>query len=455
MFDTIAALSTPPVSGAIGVIRLSGPTAVAVAGRVFVRRSEEALAAAPPRRLCMGRVRDETGATLDQALAVVFPGPDSYTGEDVVELHCHGSLPALRETLKALYRNGARPAEPGEFTKRAFLNGRMDLTQAEAVIDLITAETGDAARNAAGQLDGTLGRSLTRVWDKLTFLCAHFQAMVDYPEEDVPPLTNGQIAAELTELGGELARLGDTYNRGRRLREGIPCALLGKPNVGKSSLLNALLGYDRAIVTETPGATRDTLEESVHMGGVWLRVSDTAGLRETDDEAERQGVQRARQAARRAGLVLLVLDGSCELDDADRAVMDEARGGPAVVLVNKSDLPCRMDMETLESAFLYVLPVSARTGTGLEALDSVLRRIFAAGSPPCDGGILTNLRQAEAVARAAAALTETAAALTRGVTPDAALTGLEDALGALEECTGRQANQDILTQIFARFCIGK
>ena len=457
MYDTIAALATPSASGAIGVIRLSGTDAVAVAGRVFESQQAIPLDKMPARMLCLGHIRDLSGRILDQVLAVVFPGPDSYTGEDVVELHCHGSLPVLSEILRILYEQGARPAEPGEYTKRAFLHGRMDLTQAEAVVDLISAQSADAARNAVGQLEGAVRREIELAWSRVTDLCAHFRAEVDYPEEDIPPLPEADVITVLREVGSTLRELESTYARGRTLREGVPCALIGKPNVGKSSLLNALLGYDRAIVTTQPGTTRDTLVESVNMGGQWLRVADTAGLRDTAcDEAERLGIDRARDAAQSAGLVFLVMDGSCEMDAQDRAAMEQVQGLPVIVLVNKDDLPRRIDFGALEESFSHVCPVSAMTGQGLDALDAAIRQVIKQQGPlSYDGSVLTNLRHAETVARAAEATEEAARAVTQGVMPDVVLTELESALTALGEMTGRCISEEIISRVFERFCVGK
>ncbi len=455
MYDTIAALATPPMQGAIGIIRLSGDRAISIAAQVFAAHDGLDLSDFASRCLVRGQLIDGAGRTLDSAMAVVFRAPGSYTGEDVVEFHCHGSPALLSEALRVIYDNGARPARPGEFTKRAFLHGRMDLTQAEAVVDLVSAETADAARHAAGQVEGVMSAALGRSYDALTALCARFHAAVDFPDDAIEPDTRADMAAALRAVAGELTALHGTYERGRILREGVRVAILGRPNVGKSSLLNALLGYERAIVTALPGTTRDTLTESAHLGGVWLKLTDTAGLRETPDEIERQGVARARDAAKNAGLIFLVIDGSQELTDDDRAVMDLARGVPSIVLLNKSDLPRRADLDLLEAAFLYVCPVSAKTGAGLDALSSMVRRMFETNALPYDGGVLTNLRHAEAVLRASKSAALSAGALEAGLTPDAALMDAEQALEALGEITGKLISEEIIKTIFDRFCVGK
>ena len=463
MEDTIAALATPPQRGAVGVIRISGRDAIPIAGRLFVGKGGGSLDSMPARRLSLGSIYDEAGIVLDQALAVVFRAPDSYTGEDVVELHCHGSPAVLGEILRLLYAGGAAPPEPGEFTRRAFLNGRMDLTQAEAVADLISAETTAAARMAAAQLGGSLGRAVGRVVESITDLCAHFWALVDYPEDDVPALPESHIAETMKDCADRLRMLRATYDRGRLLQSGVPCAIIGKPNTGKSSLLNAMLGFERAIVTEQAGTTRDTICETIKVGGHWLRIFDTAGLRRGSlgdsaslGEAERIGIERTRAAAADAHLLLVVLDASRELDTLDTAVLDLAAGREAIVLLNKDDLPRRLDRAALPEGFPRVCSVSALTGHGLDMLEGMISEILGAeGDPAWEGGILTNVRQTEAVSRALKALESAAAALVGGITADVVLTELEASLSALGELTGANIQEDTINRVFERFCIGK
>ena len=293
MTDTIAAIATPMAPCAIGILRLSGPGAVAAADRVFSPFRGAPMSERPDRTLVYGTLHDREGAVIDHCLCAVSRAPHSYTGEDTAELQCHGSPAALALGLEALFAAGARQAGPGEFTRRAFLNGKLDLTRAEAVADLIHAESPAAARQAAGQLGGALERAADGVYDRLADLCAHFHAVLDYPDEDIAPFEAEELAGALKEAAGELDALAATYERGRLLNEGVPCAIVGRPNAGKSTLFNALLGYDRAIVTDIPGTTRDTVEERANFGGVLLRLIDTAGLREAGDEAERLGVERS------------------------------------------------------------------------------------------------------------------------------------------------------------------
>ena len=452
--DTIAAIATGNAPAAIGIIRISGPEADTAAARVFQADSGRAFDMLEPRKMMLGTLCDREGRVLDHGLAVRFPAHGSYTGEPSVEFHCHGSPVAMGEILSALFAAGARQAKAGEFTRRAFLNGKLDLTQAEAVIDLIDAETAAAARNAAAQLDGALGRSISAVYDDLTDLTSRFYAVVDYPDEDIEDLSRAQIQDTLRRADGTLSALLATCERGRVLKQGVRTAILGRPNVGKSSLLNALAGYDRAIVTSTAGTTRDTLEESVVCGGILLRLTDTAGLRETSDPIESLGVGRARDAARMAELCLVVLDGSQPLTDEDRAAMDLAAGAPrSVAVVNKADLPMELELKVVSGRFPLVVRLSAKAGTGLDALEAAVAGLFPTGEAA--GEVLTDPRQQDAVSRARDAVRRAAEALDAGLTPDAVLTDAEEAMNALGELTGRTAREDIVSAIFSRFCVGK
>ena len=452
MADTIAAVATGRAVSAIGVLRLSGENAVAVASKVFAADSGLSLAEAPDRKLILGSLRDARGRTLDQVQAVVSRAPRSYTGEDTVELQCHGSPAALAAGLEALFAAGARQAGPGEFTKRAFLNGRMDLIQAEAVIDLIEAESAEAAANAAGQLTGAISRRLAPVYDELAGVCAHFHAALDYPDEDIQPFQLRQYRGLLERSLDTLADLRRSYDRGRVLKEGVKAAILGKPNVGKSSLLNALAGYERVIVADQAGTTRDAVTEPVHLGGVTLRLTDTAGLRETGDGIEARGVELAERAAGESDLLLCVFDGSEPLDEGDDRVIDAGLdAGNVIAVLNKSDLPSVVLPSDLP--FEYVVPLSAKTGAGLELLEQAVSTIFP-DELPSDGGLLTNARHAAALDRAGMALSRALDAI-GVVTPDAALTDVEEGLDALGELTGKVMRQEITDQIFARFCVGK
>ena len=457
--EPIAAISTAQAVSAIGIVRLSGDGAFSIADAVFRPLRGGPLSAHPRREMVLGTVLDRRGRAMDQALAVTFPRGASYTGEDSVEFHCHGSPVVLNALLQALFAAGARQALGGEFTKRAFLSGNLDLTQAEAVIDLIEAETADAARNAAGQLSGSLRRRLEPVYEALLEVTSRFYAVVDYPDEDIEDLDRGTLEETLARCEGELAALAATFPRGQVLKNGVAAAIVGRPNAGKSSLLNALVGFERAIVTDVAGTTRDTVEEKALVGGVLLRLMDTAGIRDTGDTVERLGVERSRAALEEAALAFVVVDGSRPLTEEDRQVLSLAAAGPApwILVWSKADLdsgplPALPPLAGREAA--AAVSLSSRTGAGIEALEAAVADLFPAGGP-VRGQLLTNPRQAEAVERALAALRGARAALTQGLTPDAVLTDGEAALQALGELTGRTLRSDLVERIFSRFCVGK
>lgn len=455
MSDLIAALSTPAAPSAIGILRLSGPGAAEAAGKVFRPLHGLPLAQTAPRKLIYGTLLDREGLPIDRALATVSFAPHSYTGEDTAELQCHGSPMVLSMALDALYAAGARPAQPGEFTQRAFLNKKLDLPQAEAVADLLDAQTDAAVHAAAGQLGGALSRAVEEVYDGLLDLMAHFHAVLDYPDEDIDPFRAAELSAALETASGKLSALLGTYDRGKYLARGVPCAIVGAPNAGKSSLLNALLGYDRAIVTPIPGTTRDTVEETLRLGGVLLRLIDTAGLRDTDDQVERLGVARSRRAMEEAGLILVVLDQSRPAGEEDRALVRRAVAlAPTILVLNKSDLPPAL-VFTDDLDLAPAVPVSAKTGAGLEDLGELVAASFPQAEGGEAGAVLTNARQAEAAQRALEALTAARMGFETGITPDAVLTDVEAALAALGDLTGRTVREDVVDRIFSRFCVGK
>ncbi|MEG1988780.1 MAG: tRNA uridine-5-carboxymethylaminomethyl(34) synthesis GTPase MnmE, partial [Oscillibacter sp.] len=453
--DVIAAIATGSATTAIGIVRVAGEGCFALCNQIFRAANGRPFSDQAPRSMVLGEVLDAAGGVLDHGLAVRFPAPHSYTGEDCAEFHCHGSPVVLREVLSALFAVGARQARAGEFTRRAFLNGQLDLTQAEAVSDLIAAETAAAAKHAAAQLDGVLRRDFEDIYNRLLDISAQFYAVVDYPDEDIADLDLTELSAALETSEATLSRLLATCDRGRVLKSGVPAVILGRPNVGKSSLLNALLGYDRAIVTATAGTTRDTVEEPLLLGGVLLRLTDTAGLRQTQDPIEAQGVTRAKAAAERAELSLLVLDGSAPATEEDRLALSIALTAPhCIAVVNKSDLPPCLDAAALSPGFSAVLSVCAKTGEGLSALDAAVAALYPAGEIP-PGEILTTQRQQETAGRARDAIRRGREALLAGFTPDAILSDVEEALSALGEMTGKTAREEIVSRIFERFCVGK
>ena len=452
MSDTIAAVSTGMQVSAIGILRLSGDKAINIVDKLFIPRSGKKMSESEDRKLVFGSLCDLDGQTLDICLCTISRAPHSYTGENTAELQCHGSPAVLRAALDAVFALGARQALPGEFTKRAFLNGRMDLTSAEAVADIIDAETAEAAKNAAGQLGGAISHRIDKIYNFLTDLSSHYHAVLDYPDEDIEDFTLVAYKTELHAAIAELKRLADSYSGGKLLHGGIPAAIIGRPNAGKSSLLNAVLGYDRAIVTNIPGTTRDTIEEKLRLGGVLLRLTDTAGLRETDDEIERLGVMRSHEAMENAELVIAVIDGSGEVTAEDEEIIRCAEKAPhAVVAVSKSDLG---KIAVLPKTTLPVVELSSMTGEGLEKLAEVIKTLFPMPDAPA-GEILTNARQAEAVDRALASLTAAYDALLQGCTPDIVLTEAEGAMSALGELSGKTVREDVTNRIFERFCVGK
>ena len=461
MTDTIAAVATAPGPGAIGILRLSGPGAVPVAAARFRPADGRPLEAHRPHSLVYGDLLDAEGAVIDRALATFSRAPHSYTGEDTAELQCHGAPMVLQLGLEGLLAQGARQAGPGEFTRRAFLNGRLDLAQAEAVADLIEAEDPAAVYQAAGQLSGALSRRVGAIYDGLTDLLAHFHAVLDYPDEDIDPFRADTVRAGLEEARRGLAALLATYDRGRYIAGGAPCALVGRPNAGKSSLLNALAGYERAIVTDIPGTTRDTVEESAVCGGVLLRLIDTAGIRDTEDAVEKLGVERSRQAAASAELVIALIDGTGDITAEDREILALAQTAPHYIVADsKSDLlpPGEARVLSLPRGIREpdaYLAVSSVAPGGLRLLEAAVAKLFPAGDPGEAGSLLTDRRQEDAAHRALEAVRRALEGLEAGLTPDAVLTDAEEALEALGELTGRTAKEEIVSRIFSRFCVGK
>ena len=457
--DIIAAIATGHSPTAIGIIRVSGEGCFSLCDQVFRAANGRPFPEQPSHKMVFGEMLDAESRVIDRGLAVRFPGPHSYTGEDSAEFHCHGSPVVLRELLDALFAAGARQAKAGEFTQRAFLNGRLDLTQAEAVIDLIDAETAAAARNAAAQLDGGLRRVLEPIQDSLLDITSRFYAVVDYPDEDIEDVKPEQVAEALSSAEKQLSSLLATCQRGKVLKSGVRTAIVGRPNAGKSSLLNALAGYERAIVTDIPGTTRDTVEESVLCGGVLLRLIDTAGIRDTEDVVEQKGVERSRKALESADLVLAVVDGSVPLTDEDLEVLRLAAENPRWIAVfSKCDL---WDTKAHSVGIIgspapaASVTLSSVTGEGLGDLENAVAALFPAGDPKEAGSLLTDQRQEEAARRARDAVRRAKDALENGLTPDAVLTDAEEALDSLGELTGRTAKEEIVSRIFSRFCVGK
>lgn len=450
--DTIVAIATPQGRGALGLVRMSGPRALSLAEEVF--QGKKPLV---PRRVSFGKVVGEGGALLDEVLITYMKAPRSYTGEDVVELSCHGGRATLSAVLSLLLSRGARLAEPGEFTRRAFLNGRLDLLQAEAVADVINAETEASLKASLRQLEGGLSNKLEPLWEGMISLSSRLEATIDFPEDIEEELEPEALAHEAEGIIGKLAALEEGFHRGRLFREGARLAIVGRPNVGKSSLLNALLREERAIISTLPGTTRDTIEEDAEIRGLPLTIIDTAGLRRGGDEVERAGIERTRRAVEAADLILLVLDGSEPLTETDREIALELRGKESVLAVNKVDLPRRLGAKALVE-FLPGRPaveISAKEGTGLDALEEAIASALLGGGDEGGGALLTRERHRQAVSRSRERLEAAAQGLRQGLSSELVALELNEALEALGGLLGRTYGEEVLDRIFSEFCIGK
>ena len=456
MNDTIAAISTPLGEGAIAVLRLSGPRAVAIAEEVF--RGKTPVAQQTPRVQQFGAIFDG-GRKLDEVLLTVFRGPNSYTGEDVVEIAGHGGMLVARRLLELLLKGGSRSAGPGEFTQRAYLNGKMDLTQAEAVMDLITAQTDLALRAAGEQLEGRLGGRIRVLRERLVELLAHVEAFVDFPDEDIDPDTGEALRAKLDSVRAETEALLATAGQGRVLREGVRTVIYGAPNVGKSSLLNLLLGYERAIVSARPGTTRDVIEEVINLRGYPLRLVDTAGLRESEDEIEREGMTRTRREMARANLVLHVVDASqpggtgsgTSLIDASPSAHDTRERVAPMLVLNKTDLGEHPDWRGVQG-----VRISCLQSEGITALeDAIIARITGGHAAQRDWSVAINARHHACLAQALTFSAAARQALDDGLSPEFIAEELRGALDAVGEVVGKADSEEILGKIFSTFCIGK
>lgn len=453
--QTVAAIATPLAPAGLGVVRLSGDEALVVADRVFhARRAGKRLRDLPGYTALYGHVADRDG-DIDDCVALVFRAPHSYTGEDVVEFSCHGGRYLLTRVLQAVLEAGARPAGPGEFTKRAFLNGKMDLTEADAVMDLIGAQGALAARAALSAREGALHRTLEQVKSSLLGVAAQASAYVDYPDDEIPELKMDALEETLSQAARTLSGLLRTFEAGRVLREGIDTVIVGSPNVGKSTLMNLLAGCERSIVTETAGTTRDIVEETVRLGNVTLRLSDTAGIRQTEDPVERIGVQRAQTRLHTAALVLVVLDGARPLAEEDLELLRNLSDRLAVCIVNKADRPPAFDPEALRAWGPPVVTVSAKTGEGLPALIQAVERVTGVAAIDGSEALLGTVRQRDAVRRCLAAVCEALQAARDGLTPDVVTVSVEGAVSALLELTGERVSEAVVDEVFARFCVGK
>ncbi|MEG2923969.1 MAG: tRNA uridine-5-carboxymethylaminomethyl(34) synthesis GTPase MnmE [Oscillospiraceae bacterium] len=455
MADTIAALATPQGVGGIAVVRISGENSIEIASKVFLPANKDRqLINAKGYTALFGSFM-ENGVKRDEVIALVFRAPHSYTGEDVVELSCHGGTQTANALLRALYTNGAAPAQGGEFTKRAFLSGRISLTEAESVMDLINANSNAAAKAAVCAMSGALYNEIKSVEADLLVLVGHISAFTDYPEEDVEELTSDKINAVLNKSIVVLSRLVASYDKGAVLRQSIETAIVGSPNVGKSTLLNLLSGFERAIVTPIAGTTRDVVEQDICLGDVTLTLADTAGLRETEDIIEAEGIRRSYARMENAALIIAVFDASSSVMPQDIDLAQKCKGRPALAVLNKSDLDVKFDIGAIADCFDEIITISASKREFLDIVTTGVEKVLGISTIDTSAPMLANERQLIAARTAFSALTDAQNAINTGVTLDAVGVCVDDALAALYSLSGENASDAVIDEVFSKFCVGK
>lgn len=458
MLDTIAAISSAVGEAGIGIVRLSGKEAINIANRVFKCVKNKELIQAENRKLNYGHIIDEEGRIIDEVLIVYMKAPYTYTREDVVEIYCHGGIIPVRKVLELLLRKGARLAEPGEFTKRAFLNGRLDLSQAEAVIDIIRAKTDKSFQVSMNQLEGNLSKKITELRDQVLNMIAHVEASIDFPEDDIEEITYEELENMAHRVIEGIKELLNTANSGKILRDGLNTVILGKPNVGKSSLLNALLRENRAIVTDIPGTTRDIIEEFISIDGIPLKIVDTAGIRETEDIVEKIGVDRAKESIELADLIIAVFDASRELTEEDYNIIDLIKGKKSIAIFNKTDLPNSYTMEDLRKLLghIEIIEASIANGIGIDKLEEKIKEMFYSGSLELDSTVVvTNIRHKNQLEKALRNMESALEDIRANIPLDCIEVDLRDCWDNLGEISGDTISEDILDRIFNEFCIGK
>ena len=452
--SAIAAISTPLGTGGVGIIRISGKNATEIADRIFVSVNGKKISSSKGYRAYFGRIFDGETA-VDEVVCLVFRAPHSYTGEDVVEINCHGGVVLLKKILRLVLQNGAQAAAPGEFTKRAFLNGKLDLSEAESVMTLISAQGEQGANAAFNQLEGSLSRKIEKINSSLLSLAAHIAAWVDYPDDEIEELGNNELYSTIYNAYLELYALLSNFDSGMAVTNGVEAAIVGKPNVGKSTLMNLLTGYDRSIVTEIEGTTRDVVEETVNLNGCILRISDTAGMRETGDIVEKLGVERSRKKLERAAIVFAVFDLSKPLSDEDKELIDECKDKNVIPIVNKTDLEPRLDVDYIKNKLGSPLFISAKSGDGYNELCDRVAELMGTKNFDTTSAMLVNERQRICCQKASDALKDALEALNIGLTPDAIGVCIDDAIAALLELTGQKASEAVVDEVFKQFCVGK
>ena len=452
--STICAISTPLAAGGISVIRISGDDAINIAAKVFFPYTDVVIIDMKGYSCCFGKICQDTEG-IDEGVLTVFRAPKSFTGENVVEISCHGGIFVTKKVLRAIVKAGAVPAQAGEFTKRAFLNGKLSLTEAEAVMDVISAQGDQSLRAAVSTHEGALFKRINNVKNRMISLLGNLAAWVDYPEEDIEDIESGNMQQALTEINLELCSLIKSYDCGRIFRNGIDTAIVGKPNVGKSTLMNLLLGYDRSIVTNIEGTTRDIVEESVKLGEIILKLSDTAGIRDTSDVVESVGVKKANEKISFADLVLVVFDASRELDDWDLKVIDSVLDKKCIAIVNKCDLPEILDISVIQDNFKYIVKISAQDSSSIQMLQDVIDNMFEIDNFDATSGIISNERQLACVTQAQELICQANDILTIGETYDAITVLIDKACQSLLELTGEKITEAVVDNVFSRFCVGK
>lgn len=454
--DTIAAIATPLGESGIGVIRISGSKAYDVGDAIFQSKSSLPLAQRRDRSIQYGLIVDDDGKAVDEVILLIMKGPRSYTAEDVLEIQCHGGRQSLSEILGLVLHHGARLANPGEFTQRAFVNGRIDLAQAEAVMDVIQAKSAQGLTSAVSQLEGRLSRVVGDMRLHLTDFITRLEVTVDYPEEDLEDIEVPDIAGAIREMERRLDDMLAESKSGRMMRDGVMAAIAGTPNAGKSSLLNRFLETERAIVTDVPGTTRDVIEEWISIQGVPICLVDTAGIRSTDDTVEQIGVRRAKEYMERADIILVVVDQSRPLQEEDRQILETARGRQALIVLNKEDLQPAFETEELQSYGLPLLSISASTGAGMgELKDAMLSLALQQGLTAAQSALLANTRHIELVRQSREALQRALDTIEEGMPVDCAIVDIREAWELLGSITGDTVHDDIIEEIFSRFCLGK
>lgn len=452
--STIAAISTGQAAGGIGVVRISGENALSVADRIFKTVSGIKLEKLSGYKAAFGKVFFEEKC-VDEAVALVFKAPKSYTGEDVVEISCHGGLLVTKQVLRAALANGAVPAEAGEFTKRAFLNGKMDLTRAESVMSIISAKSEQAKSAALNTLDGALYKKISEISLSLKKIAAQMAAWVDYPDEEIDDLSDDKLKETLLTAKAELEKLIKSFDVGKIIIEGVETAIVGKPNVGKSTLMNLLSGCEKSIVTSVAGTTRDIVEETVTLGNNVLRLADTAGLHDTEDTVEKIGVDRTRQKLDRASLVLAVFDSSTEVDDEDMEIIKMCNGKNAVAIINKTDLNTKFNAEKINKNFENVVYLSAKDRNGIQELEKAIEKVLGTADFDTSAATLMNERQLACCKAALQSIDEAISALEIGMTIDALNVNIDVAVESLDTLTGEKATESVVNEIFSQFCVGK